>query len=118
MENIKVGDYDVLESGVVTSVNGEDVLFKLSDSVRVRMKFLVTDEEKENMSAQVNRAGELEISLSGFDNPLGTEFTNAAEIGFFKGRKLYLHVRVLGMKSTNNRVIFHTWFLGANIANG
>lgn len=118
MEQIKVGDYDVLESGVVTSVNGGDVLFKLSDSVKVRLKFLVTEDNKENMSAVVNGVGELEISLSGFTNPLGTEFTNEAEIGFFNGRKLFLHVRVLGMKSTNNRVIFHTWYLGSKIANG
>lgn len=115
---IKVGDYEVLESGVVTSVNSGDILFKLSDSVRVRLKFIDIDDDKENMTAVVNNVGELEISLSGFKNPLGTEFTKEAEIGHFKGKKLYLHVRVLGIKSTNNRVVFHTWYLGGNISNG
>lgn len=39
MVNIQVGNYEVLESGCVTSVGEQDVLFSLSPSMNVRLRF-------------------------------------------------------------------------------
>ena len=114
---IKVGNYDVLDSGCVTSVDGNDVLFVVADNVKVRLQFTLTEDKRQSMSSNLSN-GELAITLQNFNNPLGTEFTNAIEIGTYQGRRLLLHVRILGMESTSNRVIIYTWFLGDNISNG
>ena len=115
--DIKVGNYDVLDSGCVTSVDGKDVLFFVENNMRVRLVFTTLEGKKQSMSSNLSD-GELSITFQNFNNPLGTEFTDAIEIGTYQGRKLLWHIRVLGMKSTSNRVILYTWFLGDNISNG
>lgn len=117
MERIKVGNYDVLDSGCVTSVAGNDVVFVVAKNIKVRIVFKTTEDKKQSMSSNLSNE-ELSITLENFNNPLGTEFTDAIEIGTYKGRKLFLHIRVLGMQATSNRVIIHSWFLGDNISNG
>ena len=107
----------MLESGCVTSVAGEDVLFNVADNIKVRFLFTSTEDKKQSMVSNLSD-GELSITFQNFNNPLGTEFTDAIEIGTYQGRKLLLHIRVLGMESTSNRVILYTWLLGDNISNG
>jgi len=116
--DIKVGALEVLESGCVNSVNGHDVLFSLSKTVNVRLVFASGERKDVEMKSLINDNGELEFRLTNFDNPLGTEFTEAFEIGTFQGRKLHFHVRVTGMRSTTNKVIFFTFYLGDAISNG
>ena len=118
MIEIKVGDFDVLDSGTVTSVGSRDVLFTLSERVKVRLVFTIIDNKNQEMTIQINERGELEFTLQNFDNPLGTEFNEPIEIGTWQGRKLFLHARVLGLKGTNNRVVLYTWYLGNRINNG
>ena len=115
--DIKVDNYDVLYSGCVTSVAGKDVLFVVANNIKVRLMFTTTEDKKQTMTSNLSN-GELSITLQNFNNPLGTEFTDAIEIGKYQGRRLLLHIRVLGMEATSNRVILHTWFLGDNISNG
>lgn len=117
MEQIKVGNYDVLDSGCVTSVAGKDVVFVVANNMKVRLKFTTTEDKSQSMTSDLLN-GELSITLQNFNNPLGTEFTDAIEIGTYQGRRLLLHVRILGMEATTNRVIIHTWFLGDNLSNG
>ena len=118
MNNIQVGDFEVLDSGTVTSNNGNDVLFTISDAVKIRLVFRTTEDGKKTMSTSLNSNNELEFILNNFDNPLGTEFTEALEIGTFKSRNLYFHARVLGMDNTSNKVIIYTFYLGGAINNG
>ena len=114
---IKVGNYDVLNSGCVTSIAGKDILFVVAENIRVRLIFTTTENKSQSMFSNLLN-GELSITFQNFNNPLGTEFTDAIEIGTYKGRRLLLHVRVLGMDATSNRVVLYTWFLGDNISNG
>ena len=113
----KVGNYDVLDSGSITSVSGQDILFDLADNIRIRFAFTMTEDRKQSTTYDLQN-GEMIITFQNFNNPLGTEFTDAVEIGTYKGRKLLLHVRILGMKNTSNRVVIYTWYLGDNISNG
>lgn len=117
IRGIKVGNFDVIDTGSVTSVAGNDIIFDVADRVKVRLSFTTTDDKKQSMSSNL-QDGELTITLQNFNNPLGTEFTDAVEIGKLNGRKLFLHIRVLGMESTSNRVVLYTWYLGDNISNG
>ncbi len=117
MKAIQIGDFEVIESGAVTSIDNKDVLFVLSDVIRVRLTFKSSDDQKATMNAAISN-GELTFTLINFNNPLGTEFTDAIEIGTYQGRKLFLHIRVIGMNNSNNKVIIHTWYLGNSINDG
>lgn len=119
MENIKVGDFEVFDSGCVTSIHGQDILLTLKENIRIRVQFLSTEDRKQSMNMSVNEdSTELIVRLSNFNNPLGTEFTNAIEIGNIDSRKLLIHLRVIGMNEGNNRVLFYTFLLGEMINNG
>lgn len=116
--DIRIGDFEVLSSGCVTSFNNLDALFVITDAIKVRIHFLSDDSNSQTMNASINDSRELQINLSNFNNPLGTEFTNPFEVGTLSGRRLLLHVKVLGMSSSNNRTIIYTWLLGGAINNG
>jgi len=115
---IVVGDLEVLESGTVTSNNAQDVLFTINDAVKVRLVFNTSEDKKKKMGVSMNSNNELEFTLSNFDNPMGTEFTEAFEIGTFNGRNLYFHARILGMDNSSNKVVIYTFYLGGALNNG
>lgn len=119
MVKINVGDYEVVESGVFSIVNDSPVI-ELDPRVRVKLVFETDSSDKSSSKIKwvVNEKGELEYTLINFNNPLGTEFTQLAEIGFLKGRKLYFHVKVLGNASISNKTIFYTFYLGGPVTNG
>lgn len=118
MNRIDVGDYEVLDSGCVSSVGGRDVLFTLIPEIKVRLIFSEAEGGSQTMNSIMNENGELAITLQNFNNPLGTEFTNPIRIGLYSGRPLLLHIKVLGMHESTNRTIIYTWYLGDNINNG
>lgn len=115
--NITVGGREVLYSGTVTSTNNADVLFEIAENLKIRLRFVSEDGGAQLIQAVVED-GVLVLTLLNFNNPLGTEFTNAIEIGTYKGRSLFLHVRVYAMNESENRVINHTWYLDGVVNNG
>lgn len=115
---IKVGNLDVLSSGCVTSFNNSDVLFTVTENIKVRVHFISNDAENQSMSASINESSELQINLVNFNNPLGTEFTNPIEVGTVSGQRLLLHLKVLGMSSGSNKTVIYTWLKGGAIING
>ena len=100
----------MLDSGSVTSVGGRHVLFNIS-GIKVRVVFKEAEDDKQSMEFHVISNNELQISLQNFNNPLGTEFTNAIKIGTYNGKSLLLHLKVLGMHNSKNRTIIYTWLL-------
>ena len=117
LQQVRVGEFEVYDSGCVTSIGNRDIVFTLTDNVRVRLHFESQDGEGQHFSAAVEN-NVLVITFVNFNNPLGTELTDAVEIGTLNGRRLFCHFRVLGMNENGNRVIFYTWLLGDNVNNG
>lgn len=115
---VNVGEYEVFDSGCVTSIGNRDIMFTLQEGVRVRLHFETIESENQRFSASVDEGGVLVITFINFNNPLGTELTDAIEIGKLDGKKLFCHFRVLGMNSSTNRVVFYSWLLGDCVNNG
>lgn len=114
---ISVGNREILYSGTVTSTNNADVLFTLAESIKVRLKFITEENGSQSLNAEMEE-GVLVFSLINFNNPLGTEFSDAFEIGKYEGRPLFLHVRVYAMHDSGNKLVSHTWYLGSIVNNG
>ena len=115
---IKVGEYEILDSGIIMSVRDRDILFEIEENIKVKLVLTTVEDNVQLMNAEVDSSGILVFTLQNFNNPLGTEFTEAIEVGTYQGRRLLFHVRVLGMDSTTNRAVIYTWYLGNNINNG
>ena len=120
MVKVNVGDFDLIDSGFVSVVNDSPIVLELDPKIIIRLKF-ETDSSEANQSrfkSEINSKGELEYTLSNFNNPLGTEFTQYAEIGRFKGRKLFFHLKVLGNGNLSNKTVFYSFLLGGQVING
>ena len=109
IESIQVGEYRVLESGIVTSTEGRDVIFNITSNFSVRVVFTETEDDKQNMKFEVKNETSLVITLQNFNNPLGTEFTKPLVVGTYQTKALYLHLKILGMHQNGNRTIIYTW---------
>ncbi len=116
--NITIGNFEVYDSGIVTSFDNADVLFNVTSGVVVRLKFATNESKQQNMQAAINDSGELVFTLTNFNNPLGTEFTKPLEIGTLGGQKFFLHLKVLGNENSSNRTILHTWLKGGVVNDG
>lgn len=117
VNKIEVGEFEVFDSGCVTSLTGRDVIFTIDQDVRITLHF----ETDKNMPQGINstfKGNNLTINFVNFNNTLGTELTNPIKIGSINGRDLYCHFRVMCMTDSWNRVIFYSWLLGNNISNG
>lgn len=116
--DIQIGTYDVYAAGSVTSVENSDVLFRIVEGISIRVHFSRSNDSNQSMNISINEQGELLFTLTNFNNPLGTEFTNPIKIGTLNGRQLLFHLKVLGMENSNNRTLVYTWLLGEAINNG
>ena len=120
MVEVNVGEYAIIETGLVSVVSDSPIVLKLDPRVIIRIVF-ETDSSEGNQSkfkSEINSKGELEFTLTNFNNPLGTEFTQYAEIGRFNGRKLFFHVKVLGNGNVSNKTVIYSFLQGGQVTNG
>ena len=120
MVEVNVGEYAIIETGLVSVVSDSPIVLKLDPRVIIRIVF-ETDSSEGNQSklkSEINSKGELEFTLTNFNNPLGTEFTQYAEIGRFNGRKLFFHVKVLGNGNVSNNTVIYSFLQGGQVTNG
>ena len=105
---IKVGDYDVLDNGVVLSVNNLPIHFNFEnegEEVTLTITFSSDIPKDENgneralFDSRVVSGQVMNITLRGWDNPLGTTVNEPLFVGSIGGRELKLLFRSYGMGS-------------------
>ena len=116
---IKVGNYEVYESGTVFSINSEPIEFFFPNfSVKVEFEESENkDDIKINYDLQQDNQ-RLVVKLLNFTNPLGTENTVPVEVGHINNRKLLFQFRTYAMDSGENKVLHYSWLLGEEVNNG
>lgn len=116
---VHVGDYELLDSGVISNVNDAPIILELDPKIIVKLFFETNPSENRSLIKSVlNPEKVLEYTLTNFNNPLGTEFTQMAEMGIYNGRKLYFHVKVLGNTNAKNKTVIYSFYLGGVATNG
>ena len=104
---IKVDEKEVLYSGIVTSFYGKDVLFSIESNYKVRLKFKNSDNQEKSISSTIEDEGrEFVLTLTNFNNSLGSDMNNPVKIGVYKGRTLYIHLNVSACANGNKHIIY------------
>lgn len=116
---VKVGNYEVIDSGVVSVVDESPITLTLDPKIIVSIVFQNDANEKnQSIKSVVKDNRILEYTLINFNNPLGTEFTQIAKIGTYNGRDLLFHIKVLGNGNAANKTVFYSFYSGGQVTNG
>lgn len=110
--NIKVGDYQVLDSGIVLSSQNKDILFEIKDlNIRIIFK-----QDKQNEKSAINTELStdkkcLRLILTNFERSLGIGLTEPAAIGTIDGNSLYLLFMVHALNDSETHLFSYTWLI-------
>jgi len=119
---IKVGDDEVLESGVVSAYDHATISFELEyggEVISVDFKFTdelvkkVGDRLVDSMEVTTSDDGaSAEMLFRGWNDPRGTATYAPLMMGTIGGRELKVLVRIFGMTNQSARMVNFTWLLG------
>lgn len=102
---------EIISSGMVISFDNEPITLKLSEDETsvATLKFVFKDSEEEKkatLSGEVVN-NELVLSLTNFNNPMGSGTTKPMNFATYKGLAMYLHFRVTAL-SDSDRTLYYT----------
>lgn len=117
---IKVGDYDVYESGTIIGNLNEHIDFILEPErdFYIRLKF-VDDESINEASVKaslIDKNG-LVLLFTNFNDPLGIGTLEPIKLGGIKGRQLFLSYNIQSI-SGGGKVVQYTFLLGKEAKRG
>jgi hypothetical protein len=117
---IKIGDFDVLESGSIVGNESEPTDFILNEEhdFIVRFVFLVEDSNSDRrVKADKFGAKGIQLTFSNYNNSLGTGNAIPVRLGNYNNRELFINFRVYSL-SHGGKLIHYTWLLGKGVKDG
>jgi hypothetical protein len=114
--NIKIGEYDVHESGTVIGLIDEPITFAIAN-LNFEFKFQDDKEKKEQkVNTEIAPDGtKLILNFTNFNNSLGTGNISPMKVGNINKRELLLSYRVYNLTDSSGKMLHYTWLLGSNI---
>lgn len=109
---IRVGEYEIYDSGVVISHENKEILFEVKN-LKVKILF-VSDPETKSYDAKISLTKDrscMLLTLINFNNSLGTGLTKPVEIGTINGARLFLQFIVYRLGESDSRMISYTWMI-------
>jgi hypothetical protein len=117
---IKVGKFDVYESGSIVGNEDESIDFILieKDNFFIRFTFINNSNKKEHC-VNANALGEnsMEIVFTNYNNSLGIGNSEPIKIGRLNNRELYLNYRIYCL-TKGAKHVHYTWLLGEEVQSG
>jgi hypothetical protein len=116
---IKVGKYDILESGTIVSIENEPIDFSIAENIgfTIRVVFVSDSEEKEpKIKAENYDKVGAKLTFNNFNNSIGIGNVEPLEIGTLNNRKLLLNYRVYSLNK-GGKTFHYTWLLGEEVKN-
>ncbi|KEO85125.1 DUF6864 domain-containing function [Tumebacillus flagellatus] len=113
---VKVGEYQVLDSGSVMVFENETLEFALDDGdgkLTVRCVFEDREDEENGrmVEGEAKNDSECNLLFINFNNRYGTGSKKPIEVGIYNERKLLLQYYIAAPKSSY-KVFTYTWYLG------
>jgi hypothetical protein len=118
--NIKIGDYEVYESGTVIGNYNESIDFNLNKDIGfiIRISFVtdsVNGETRIEIEPLDKNGGH--FKFINFNNSLGIGNITPLLVGKLNERELLLNYRVYSIEKAG-KTFHYTWLLGKEVANG
>jgi hypothetical protein len=116
---IKVGEYEVYDSGTIVSNKNEPIDFFLDESVSftVRLVFIDDENQIQSATAEIFEKNGIQITFVNYNNSFGNGNPEPIPFGKFKNRELFFNYRIYGI-DLGGKHIHYTWLLGKEVANG
>ncbi len=116
---IKIGEYDILESGTIVAVENEPIDFFLIENLgfTVRIVFENDLEVKESRvkGEPYDKVG-AKLTLTNF-NSIGIGNVSPMHIGTLNNRELFINYRVYSLDK-GAKTFHYTWLLGKEVKDG
>ena len=107
---LKVGDYEVFQSGSVVLNAQHPVTFVIAD-LTFELVFMTSEDKKTAIKAQPDGNKKLTIELYNYDNSLGTVQIQPIEFATLSdGHKVFFQYAIYGI-GTGLKVLHYTWYL-------
>lgn len=109
---INIGEYEVLESGVVITHLDKGIQFHIN-GLTFDISFKENKEENTKINASVSDTDpkHLNIELVNYDNNLGQGLIEPAEVGTINEKSIYLHFETSKLGNTKTRTFTYTWLI-------
>ena len=117
---IKVGDYDILESGTVIGNINEPIDFILDPDKEYIIRFTFTDDaENKQWTAKAEKFGNngLNIIFINYNNSLGIGNLALIPVGRMYGRAVFLNYRIYAIDK-GGKLVHYSFLLGEEVKNG
>jgi len=117
---IKIGEFDVLDSGTVIGNDNEPTDFIMNEAVDFVVRFVfVTDASTKEWSVKADKHGKrgVKLTFTNYNNSLGIGNILPIKIGKFTKRELFINYRIYSLTS-GGKLIHYTWLLGKEVADG
>jgi hypothetical protein len=117
---MKIGDFDVFDSGSVVGNLNEPVDFFIDEKVGFLVRLSFIDDTSQNTHTAIAKAfgkNGVEIIFTNYNNGLGTGNITPVRIGQYNGREFYINYRIYSLQN-GSKHIHYTWLLGKGIKNG
>lgn len=108
MMKIKMGDYDLLESGSIITTKDADVHFFIQDLEYV-LSFVEDDSVPIQIRTKSNTGKRMELELVNFKDPFGAGNINPFPMGRIGDLQLYILLRVSSLKE-GGKTIQYSWY--------
>jgi len=116
---IKVGQFDVLETGSLVGIDNEPIEFTLDETSQyiIRMVFTTTPDGQTAARADLYGKNGVLFTFTNYNNSLGLGSIIPIRVGQIKSRELYLAYRIYCLDGTAKH-LHYTWYLGKEVKNG
>lgn len=120
---IKIGEYEVLETGSLVAIADESVEFNIEGDILKTLRLLFENNEKskeQEVKAEIpeNDKNTVILKFTNFNNPLGIGNGIPLPLGNYKGRPLFFNYRIYSLNDKSGKHIHYTWLLGKEVENG
>ncbi len=115
---IKIGDYEILNTGTVIVNTGEPIDFTLGGGGITVLRINLVDKKESGFkfAERFNETG-VQINLINGNHTMGTGNGSPLDIGIYNNRKLFFNFRVYSLEKSGN--MFHyTFLLGKEVNDG
>ena len=107
---IKVGEYEVLDSGTIITTSEEDLVSFEFESLIMTFRFLSDDSEKLSVNFDVTDKSNAVLSFYNFNSQLTIGNSEPLVLGTYHDKELSLLVRLSRLEK-GGRTINYTWLL-------